>query len=286
VSIHIIEARLQQYTIQSKQDELNALKEIIQEIALSILAQSDFFRKAAFQGGTCLRIIYGLPRFSEDLDFILQKTNPDFVWQPYLDTMQHEFEAYGLNLEAHDRSKSSNTVKKAFIKEDSFGKVLNLHYPRNLSDKQKVEIKFEVDTRPPTGSGLERKFIDFPIPSSITLQDMPSLFSGKCHALLCRDHIKGRDWFDFIWYVARKSKINYTFLKNALYQTGPWEGQELNIDKDWLIEQLITKINNIDWHKAKLDVEKFLRPKEAQSLNIWGAPLFLNTVDKLSQYHD
>ncbi len=284
MSINLIENRFKLYSIHSKQDELNAFKEIIQEIALSILSQTDFFRHAVFQGGTCLRIIYGLPRFSEDLDFILQKPDTNFIWQPYLDKMKMAFEAYGLHLEVHDRSKANNTVKKAFIKQDSFGQVLTLTYPLNPSDKQKAEIKFEIDTNPPLGSLLEIKYIDFPTPSSIILQDMSSLFAGKCHALLCRDHTKGRDWFDFIWYVSRKTKLNYTFLKNALYQTGPWENLKLNIDGYWIIEQLTTKVNSINWNEAKKDVSKFLKGKEAESLNIWGTPLFLSTIDKLSSY--
>lgn len=280
----LVENRFQQYSIQSKQDELNAFKEIVQEIALFVLSQTDFFKQAAFQGETCLRIMYGLPRFSEDLDFILQKNNQNFVWQPYLDKMKTEFEAYGLHLEVQDRSKANNIVKKAFIKEDSFGQILTLTYPLSPEDKQKAEIKFEIDTCPPVGSILETKFIDFPTSSSITLQDMPSLFSGKCHALLCRKFIKGRDWFDFIWYVSRKVPLNFAFLKNALYQSGPWQDKVLNINRDWIIEQLQVKVNSINWDEAKLDVAKFLRRKEAENLKIWGTSLFISTIDKFSNY--
>ena len=104
-------------------------------------------------------------------------------------------------------SKASVTVKKAFIKEDSFGQVLSLTYPRTKADPQTVLIKLEIDTNPPSGSNFDNHLIDFPITSSVISQDLPSLFAGKLHALLCRAYVKGRDWYDFIWYVTRKNPI-------------------------------------------------------------------------------
>lgn len=284
MSIALIEDRLRQYSIKSKQEEFNAIKEIMQEIALAALSRTEFFKHAVFQGGTCLRILYGLPRFSEDLDFILREANSFFVWKPYLDNMRMEFEAYGMQLDVQDRSKAESTVKKAFIKEDSFGKILTLTYPRDVADVQKIQIKFEIDTHPPEGCLIETKYVDFPYSFSVTLQDMSSLFSGKCHALLCREYTKGRDWFDFIWYVARKAPLNTLFLKNALYQTGPWQGETITVDKSWVLNQLRDTVNKINWEKAKQDVIRFLKPREAESLNVWGTSFFLNTVEKLAGY--
>lgn len=284
MSLALIESRLQGYSIQSKQDELNAIKEIIQEIALAALSRTEFFKYAMFQGGTCLRIVYALPRFSEDLDFILTEANPNFVWKPYLENMKIEFESYGLSLEVEDRSKVNSSVKKAFIKEDSFGKILTLSYKTTASDMQKIQIKFEIDTNPPLGSLVETKYLDFPFPFSVVLQDMPSLFASKCHAILCRKYTKGRDWFDFIWYVSRKTSLNYEFFKNAINQMGNWSGEKINVNKNWVLEQLENKIEEIDWEMAKQDVIRFLRPREAESLKIWGKPLFLSTIEKLEGY--
>jgi len=281
MSLKLIEERLKEYSIQNKQDELNALKEISQEIALSTLSRADFFKKAAFQGGTCLRIIYGLNRFSEDMDFVLFHTNPSFLWQPYLYQIQEEFTSYGLHLEAQDRSETDQAVKKAFLKEDSFGELLILTYPRNRSDVQKIQIKLEIDTHPPQGSHYESKFLDFPYPFSIVLQDPPSLFAGKCHALLCRPYTKGRDWFDFVWYVSRKTFLNIPLLENALNQQGPWQDKKIPVTKEWLHSQLMQKIQQTDWEKAKRDVENFLKQKERESLKLWSVPFFLAMLEKL-----
>ncbi len=143
--MEVIENRIRQYNPINKQEELNAFKEISQELALSALSRSGFFGQAAFLGGTCLRIIHGLQRFSEDLDFSLKTSNTGFSWSPYLEEISQEFAAYGLNLKTIDRSKAPSAVRKAFLKEDSFGQVLQLAYQRNRSDKQVVQIKLEID---------------------------------------------------------------------------------------------------------------------------------------------
>lgn len=284
MAITIIESRLKQYPIQSKQDETNALKEIFQEIALAALSRSDFFKQAAFQGGTCLRILYGLPRFSEDLDFILQEPNTSFTWAPYLEKIHSEFASYNLSLEIQDRSKVNNNIKKAFIKKDSFGQILNLAYKRNTADFQKIQIKLEIDINPPTGSLFDRNFLDFPFPFSLTLQDLPSLFTGKCHALLCRAYTKGRDWFDFIWYVSQKIKLNYPFFQEGLNQSGPFQNQNLVINKDWIIRELKNKVISIDWESARNDVSSFIKVQELDSLKLWSQDFFIHMVEKLEKY--
>ncbi len=283
MSIKIIEERLKEYTPVSPRDELNALKEIIQEIALCALARAKFFNNAAFQGGSCLRIIHGLNRFSEDLDFILFKPNNEFVWEPFLRVLQLEFKLYSLEFSIIDRSLADRAVKTAFLKDSSFGKVFIFTHLRSSSDKQTIKIKLEVDTNPPSGSIFEKNFINFPYAFSIVSQDLSSLFASKCHALLCRPFIKGRDWFDFIWYVSKKVVPNYTHLTQAINQVGPWKNQNIVVTKSWLLEALIEKIKNIDWAKAKRDTENFLRKQERESLNVWEKEFFLDMVKKLSK---
>lgn len=238
MDIRIIEDRIRQYQPTSSIDELHAFKEIAQEISLLGLSRAEFFKHAGFQGGTCLRIVYGLPRFSEDLDFILFEPVKNFSWQHYLNEIQLEFESFGLTLEVKDRSQADNAVKKAFLKENSFGKVLQLSYARTRSDVQTVQIKLEVDTNPPMGSDFEAKLLEFPTPFSVITQTPPSLFAGKVHALLCRNYVKGRDWFDFVWYVTRKTPINYLLLGKALEQQGPFKGKKEALDKTWLSREL------------------------------------------------
>ncbi|MFC1894963.1 nucleotidyl transferase AbiEii/AbiGii toxin family protein [Candidatus Dependentiae bacterium] len=281
MSIKIIEERLKEYNPVSQRDELNALKEIIQEISLCALSRTLFFTKAAFQGGSCLRILYGLNRFSEDLDFILLEPNKTFVWEPFLKSMQLEFKLYSLEFDVIDRSKADRVVKMAFLKESSFGKVFIFDHPRGPSDKQTIKIKLEIDTNPPSGSEFENNFIDFPYAFSIVSQDLPSLFASKCHALLCRPYTKGRDWFDFVWYISKKIMPNFVHLTAAINQYGPWRNKNIIITKSWLIESLSEKIETIDWVNAKSDAENFLKVSDRESLNIWSADFFLAMVKKL-----
>ncbi|MFH1874515.1 MAG: nucleotidyl transferase AbiEii/AbiGii toxin family protein [Pseudomonadota bacterium] len=284
MSVKIIQERFEKYHCLSLQDEERAFKEIAQEVALAGLSRAGFFKFAVFQGGTCLRILYSLERFSEDLDFILKSPDFEFNWEMYLSNLATEFDAYGIELAVQDRSKIEDTVKKVFIKSDSIGKILNLKYPKLTGPLKKAIIKFELDTNPPQGSGFETRYLDFPLPFPVTVQDLPSLFAGKNHALLCREYTKGRDWFDFLWYVARNTPINLEFLANAINQQGPWQGQEIKVDKDWYLNEIQKKIQTTDWQKAKNDVARFLKPKDLSTLELWSTEFFLDRVNKIRSY--
>lgn len=281
MEIKAIEERIREYQPAGAQEELNAFKEIAQEIVLSALSRAEFFKQAAFQGGTCLRIVHGLNRFSEDLDFVLFEPNQNFQWSQFFHEIALEFKGYGLQLEAKDRSKVDDSVKKAFLKESSFGQVLKLIYDRTRSDTQIVNIKLEVDTNPPEGSNFENKVVNFPEPFSIVVQNLPSLFAGKIHCLLCREYIKGRDWFDFVWYASRNTDINLLNLQYALFQQGPWKNKKLNIVNDWVYEKLKEKVKSIDWEIAKKDVQPFLRGKQLRTLDLWNTDFFWALIDSL-----
>jgi predicted nucleotidyltransferase component of viral defense system len=281
MSTKIIQDRLDSYQCSTAIEEEQALREITQEVALAALGRTDFFKYAAFQGGTCLRIFYGTNRFSEDFDFLLKEPDQNFNLDTYLKTLSIELEAYGYKLETTDRSKADSTVKKAFIKDNSIGKVLQLNHLRADRSMRKIRIKLEIDTNPPEASNYEIKYLDFPFVSSVTTQDLPSLFAGKIHALLCREYTKGRDWYDFIWYAGRSVEINYRFLASALKQQGPWQGQELKVDKEWTIQALHEKICSLDWQEAKDDIRRFVRQNELASLELWTKELFL---DRLNTY--
>lgn len=281
MTITIIQERLKNYKALSKQEEISALKEIYQEIALAGLARSDFFKLAAFQGGTALRIVHQLKRFSEDLDFVLLKPSKSFQWQSYLQAIEVEFNSFGVNLEIKERADAKGAIKTAFLKEDSFVRILELTYDRLPSDEQKITIKLEIDTQPPEGSNFENAFLTYPYPFSILIQDFPSLFASKCHALLCRKYEKGRDWFDFLWYLSRKTPINYLLLKNALYQSGPYKEQEIPYSKKWLREEFEKKISALDWKSAKRDVENFLRPEDRKFVENWNGEFFQKQIEKI-----
>ncbi|HVY52966.1 MAG TPA: nucleotidyl transferase AbiEii/AbiGii toxin family protein [Gammaproteobacteria bacterium] len=282
MSVAIVQQKLLSYKCQTVEEQENALKEIAQEIALMALSRSGFFRIAAFQGGTCLRILYGLERFSEDLDFVLVTPDANFKWGPYIKTMAEEFQAYGYTLEITDKSTVDKIAKNAFIKADSKGGLLIIKDLR--TNRAKLQIKLEIDVNPPAGSIEELKFLDFPLPYSIRTQDLPSLFASKSYALLCRAYIKGRDWFDFLWYVSRKVNINFNLLKNAINQAGPWKNNNISVDKAWFLQELKNKIISMDWEDAKKDVARFLRPRELAALEVWSSAFFISRVDILEKY--
>lgn len=281
MSIKIIQERLDSYRCGSQQEEDNALREITQEVALAALSRTDFFKKAAFQGGTALRIFYSLDRFSEDIDFILKKPDMSFQLESYLKPLAGELNVYGYRLEIIDRSKAGQAVKKCFLKDDSLGKILSLQHIKGAANQKKIKIKFEVDANPPLGSNFENKFLDFPFAFAVTAQDAPSLFAGKSHALLCREYDKGRDWYDFIWYVSRKVTINFTFLSNALNQLGPWAGQNVQADKEWYHKEMEKKIISLDWEGMKDELSRFLKPEALDTLKIWNQEFFLDRLRKL-----
>lgn len=282
MSVEVIQQKLLSYQCKDIIDQENALKEIAQEIALLSLSRAGFFRVAAFQGGTCLRILHKLQRFSDDLDFALEKPNKNFNWDSYIKNMQEEFNNYGYELEAINKTKLDRSVKTAFLKADSTGGMLVLK--DNRTNRPKIVIKMEIDTNPPQGSAYDLKHLDFPLPFSVLTHNLPSLFAGKCHALLCREYIKGRDWYDFIWYVANTISPNFLLLEHALYQQGPWANKKINVTPVWFIEAMKQKIFSIDWEIAKKDVRRFLRQHELPSLDVWSKEFFLSRVDKLSSY--
>ena len=281
MSVQMIQQRLLNYNCKTDVEEQQAIREITQEVVLAALGRGDFFKQALFQGGTCLRIFYGLNRFSEGMDFILKEANPNFQLKDHIKHLTDELAAYGYNIEITDRNKAGATVKKAFLKDDSIGKVINLRHLNQAGLMAKIKIKLEVDTNPPSGSGHELKYLDFPFVSSVVVQDRPSLFAGKIHALLCREYIKGRDWYDFIWYTSNRTSVNYDFLTSAINQFGPWQGQSVAVDKAWLLNELKRKIVSMDWKQAAEDVRHFVRVTEQPSLDLWSKELFLGQLDKL-----
>jgi hypothetical protein len=277
----IIRARLASYKPANDIEEENATKEIIQEIALYGLWRAKFFDVAVFQGGTSLRILHKLPRFSEDLDFMLLKPDPDFDWSPYLKILTETFEEYGLKPEAVSKDQMENRIRRAVIKDNSIANQLDLSFP-NRDPRRKLKIKLEIDVEPPEGSHDEYSFLDFPVDYEVRHQDMASNFALKIHALLCREHLKGRDWFDFSWYVAKGVFPNLPHLQAALGQFGPWaEESKLAVNSKWLETVMMSKIQSIDWKEAAEDVRRFLRPLEEESLKLWSARFFNSKLKKM-----
>ncbi|MCY4301253.1 MAG: nucleotidyl transferase AbiEii/AbiGii toxin family protein [Aestuariivita sp.] len=281
--IDLIQQRLQSYNAANRLEVENATKEILQEIALYALWRADFFDVALFQGGTSLRILHGLPRFSEDLDFMLTKPDTEFNWTPYLDILLQTFEEFGLQSEALRKGSMAQRIRKAVIKDTSITHQLDLSFA-GRNEKKTVRIKLEIDVAPPAFSGEERTFLDFPLDYEVRHQDLSSNLALKIHALLCREYLKGRDWYDFSWYVSKGVTPNFQHLQAALRQFGPWsQEKDIRVDRDWLNDALTKKIDSISWSQAQDDVRRVLRPREAESLTLWSDAFFTAKLAKLIQ---
>ena len=282
MSTKMIQEKLDSYGCKTAIEEEQAIREITQEIALAALGRTDFFNNAIFHGGTCLRIFYGLNRFSEDMDFVLRQPNSNFDLKPSLNALILELEAYGYRIEIVDRTSSRSAIKKAFLKDNSLGKLIKLHFAGQKGPLRKIQIKFEVDTNPPPGGAIEQKYLDFPFISSVITYSPSSLFAGKIHALLCREYLKGRDWYDFLWYTAQKSPVNFELLSASLKQIGPWKNENIKVDDIWIKEKLENKIKSINWHSVAEDVKRFIKTDELPSLALWSESLFLNQLNKIN----
>ncbi len=280
----VIQEKLKLYECETKEDEENAIKEITQEIALYGLKEAGFFEKVSFHGGTCLRIIHGLDRFSEDLNFVLKETDPDFDITPYLEKAIKIMNIYGYKIEVSGEDKADNNVKTRFLKDDSIKKLLN--FENKLDLRKKIQIKVEVDINPPVGAVNEGNYLDFPTDFMIATHDMPTLLSGKCHALLCRNYIKGRDWYDYLWYISKGTKINLKIFQEAINQLGPWKGQNITVTSKWLEAELKNRIKTLDWNNVKKDVERFLKPNKKETLELWSEDFFLKKTKKFISFLD
>jgi hypothetical protein len=262
--------------------EEQALKEILQEIALYSLWRSGFFQIAAFQGGTSLRILHGLPRFSEDLDFILLKPDPTFEWSYYFESLTDVLQQFGVRCELTDRSRMDKSVRQAMLKDNSIGRQLDLSF-FDANNPRKLKVKLEIDTNPPAGTDTSWHYLDFPVDFEVCAQDLPSNYALKLHALLCRPYLKGRDWFDFAWYCKQKICPNLTHLAHALNQAGPWKDQNTVVSAEWLADAMTSKIKTINWPLAAQDVAPFLPAAEQMSLSLWRERFFADKVSKLVQ---
>jgi len=278
--IELIQKKLIAYKAANQLEEEHATKEILQEIALYGLWCAGFFQVAAFQGGTSLRILHGMMRFSEDLDFILKEPDVDFSWPVYLSRMIDCFEKFGLKSEILSKGKMDQRIKKALIKDNSIAQQLNLSFYRD-NPARKLKIKLEIDVDPPKKSEFEYSYLDFPLDFEVCHQNLSSNFALKIHALLCRPYLKGRDWYDFNWYIKQHTQPNLHHLQAALLQWGPWKHKELTIDRQWIQKEIIKKITTIDWKDAIIDVERFLGSQEQNSLQLWSDKFFLHKVNML-----
>lgn len=258
---------LDQKISEKSEDQLymdNHYKELLQHCFLFALSKTDFFSYAAFHGGTCLRIVDRIDRFSEDLDFIaINSDTPAEKFATLLDEATEYLKELNLPLDIKHNN-INNNVLKVWLKEGTLVKEFLSNNPKYAIQDGKSKIKIEIDIAPPAGSIFKEVSLKFPEDFKIKIQDHSSSFAGKLHAVLCREffygsnYIKGRDYFDLDWYLTQKIEPNYELLKNALFKAGPYKDQEIDVSKEWLFAALETKLKDIDWKLAKDDMTNFL----------------------------
>lgn len=266
---------LSRYEIQTKDDYTNALHEVMQQIALAGLYRGGFFNKAAFYGGSCLRIFHQLQRFSEDMDFSLLQPDVHFELDNYFEPITAEFKALGREVVINKKEKKKQTnVESAFLKEDTA--IYNLQF----RTEQTVKIKIEVDVNPPTGFNCEHKLLLLPFSFMTRCYSLPDLFAGKMHALLFRNwkaRVKGRDWYDFEWYVRNNIPLNFNHFCERTHQFGSLEDTELT--KDFFKQLLKEKIAKTSIEMVKSDVRPFIR--NHNNMEIWSTEYFSQLVDMI-----
>jgi len=281
-----VETMLKKYQCTTGADYINALKEIFQEISLLGLWRAKFFEHAAFYGGTALRILYQLDRFSEDMDFSLLVPEKSFNLKKYNEAIAAELNAFGFNVEVTKKVKNIDSdIESAFIKANTIEQLLAIEVPENITGyihgMSMIKIKMEVDTNPPGDFSTEAKNLLLPVPFSVLTLVPSDLFAGKLHALLCRawkNRIKGRDWYDYVWYISRNVPVHLKHLETRLRQSSHWEKQE-SLSADLLKQMLLDKIDRIDFDAAKKDVASFIKDKSA--LYLWSADFFRDLTAKL-----
>ena len=277
---------LSKYNCQNPNDYINALREILQEVALLGLWRGKFFEKAAFYGGTALRIIYGLDRFSEDMDFSLLEPLDTFDIISYAAYLQKECEAFGFDVRFEKIEKTiQSQVQSAFLKADTRTQLLIIETAEDIIQAipkgKLLKIKLEVDTDPPLGFNTETRYILNPIPFAVRVFTLPDLFAGKMHAILCRrwkDRVKGRDWYDLVWYAANYPDLHLKHLEQRMVQTQDWSSGS-PLTESAFKEMLIERINALDIDKDHKEVEPFVRAPE--NISIWSREFFLDIASRV-----
>ena len=282
----ILEEMIKQYKPETSEESKAALREILQSIVLVGLSRGGFFNRASFYGGTALRIFYGLNRYSEDLDFTLNKKDENFDFEFYFKSINEVALSYGLKLEFSTKIKKVETpIESAFAKLNTYQTLIKLKVDEKLlkilHKDEVMKVKFEIDCNPSLGFDTEVKWLDLPEFASVSVLDQPSLFAGKIHAILCRSYknnVKGRDYYDFLFYIRKKIKPNLNYLRNKLIETGKLK-EEDNFDNNILKDMLIQKIESVDFNQVKNDAQKFIFKNENLEFN--SKELFIEMVKRL-----
>lgn len=268
----LYERMLSAYDQSTDTGRRNAIYEVSQQLVLAGLSNGGFFDKAAFYGGTCLRIFHGLDRFSEDMDFTLLKENRSFNFEQYFQPVIDQFSVVGRNVEIKKKDKKNfGKVESAFLKDNTDV------YDISFQTERSIKVKIEVDIVPPMKFSTEQKLLLQPMSFMTRCVSLPDLFAGKMHALVFRvwkSRVKGRDWYDFEWYVRNGIELNFRHLQERIRQ---FNGREMTMNE--FMDELKNRLATTDINQVKADVLPFLNnPRE---LEIWSNDYFLQLADMM-----
>lgn len=283
-----IQTMLEAYKCRTRDDYENAAREIIQEVALLGLWRSKFFEHAAFYGGTALRVLYGLDRYSEDLDFSLLTPNPDFRLGAYGNSLQREIRSFGFHVsfEQPTRPPERRTaIASAFLKTNTLRELMVIEADpgilKGLHPDKQLKVKIEIDTDPPPGFQTENQYLLQPIPFSVRVYALPDLFAGKLHAVLCRrwkTRVKGRDWYDLAWYVGRRTPLHLSHLEARMRQSGDYSDPS-PLTHSALVDRLRDAADELDVSQARMEVGRFLR--DPRAVEVWSNDFFRRIADRI-----
>jgi len=278
---------LEPYQCHNVDDYRNAIREIVQEIALLGLYRGGFYNRAALYGGTALRIFHGVERFSENLDFSLIEPDRSFELSRFTSVVKDELGAYGFEMTVEEKiKKGSSSVKSAFIKGGTqihLLKIASVKPPvSGVHAYELIKIKLEVDIDPPSGAQYEMRYQLIPIPYYVRVFSPSSLFAGKVHAILCRSwksRVKGRDFYDYIWYLSKDIPVNIYHLLMRMRQSGHLETEE-TLDDNKLRQRLYERFMTLDFKQAREDIIPFI--KDRRETELWSSDFFSSvTRDRL-----
>ena len=282
-----VKQMLSRYVCETENDYVNAIREIMQEIALLGLWRGKFFEHAAFYGGTALRILYGLNRGSEDLDFSLLKPAREFHLSEYENALKRELTGFGFRVDFSVKEKSGDSqIDSAFLKANTKMLLIAVGLPEQLTDqvhsRKELKIKLEIDIDPPSDFRTEIKTLLRPLPHTVRVYSLPDLLAGKLHAVLFRkwkNRSKGRDWYDLVWYAGNHPRVNLRHLEQRMRQSGDYTSQK-PLTANELHSMLEQAVDRIDIDQLKADVRPFIR--NPQELELWSTDFFRDVVARIT----
>ncbi|MCD8201526.1 MAG: nucleotidyl transferase AbiEii/AbiGii toxin family protein [Clostridia bacterium] len=280
----ILDDMLKKYGLNGPTEMRAAYREVVQEIILYGLYRGGFFKKAAFYGGTALRIFHGLDRFSEDLDFSLMLPDESFRLSDYFDELRATLALFDMNFAVEEKNKKEGNIRVAVAKGNTKELVMlffSNDFEESVSPYEVTRVKFEINVNPPQGAAYELIPKRTPYIHEARLYDMPSMFANKIDAVLSRgwkNRMKGRDLYDYLFFLSKDVPVNMELLKNVMIFSGRAD-EGLSLTKESLVGMLEKKFAEIDFESAKSDLANFV--KDMSVLDDWDAGFFCRVTEKL-----